>query len=264
MTSCFQTLRMFRLAYLNKTITKYTGLSPINQTEKDDVFVVGYPKSGNTWMQYLIARMFYGVICEEAPDVVVQELVPDVHYNKYYKRFSSPTFFKSHFLPSPDYQRVVYLVRDGRDVMVSYMHYLSATRGKSIDMLNLLRTEEGLFPCKWHEHVEAWLENPWKARLLVIKYEDLHRDAVGELRKLCEFSGHNKSLQVLEAAIKGASIDVMKRREASQGWANPVWPRDKSFVRTGLVGGYKNEMGEEEQEIFMSYSGVVMKKMGYV
>ena len=34
---------------------------PINKTNINDIFIVGFPKSGNTWMQSLIAGIQYGI-----------------------------------------------------------------------------------------------------------------------------------------------------------------------------------------------------------
>lgn len=98
-------------------------IHPINESHPSDVFVAGYPKSGITWIQYLLAGLTCGVDASSAPDTLVQALVPDVGYQKFYMRFATPTFFRTHFLPQSSYRRVIYLVRDGRDVMVSYFSF---------------------------------------------------------------------------------------------------------------------------------------------
>jgi hypothetical protein len=77
----------------------------------------------------------------------VQDLVPDVYYTKFYKRYFTPTFFKTHDLPKPQHRRVIYLVRDGRDAMVSYFHHIAAL-GDPPDCLKLVATGEGLFHVK--------------------------------------------------------------------------------------------------------------------
>ena len=102
------------------------GWQPIMATDPADVFIVAYPKSGITWLQNMVAATLYGLDPQRAPDSLVQELVPDVHYKQLYKRFRTPMVFKTHHLPRPEYRRVVYLLRDGRDVMVSYWHHLEA------------------------------------------------------------------------------------------------------------------------------------------
>jgi hypothetical protein len=166
----------------------------MNDFDPNDIFTVGYPKSGNTWMQHLLAGLVFGIEPRLGPDSLVQDLVPDVHFSKFYKRYLTPTFFKTHDLPEPKYRRVIYLVRDGRDAMVSYFHHLAAL-GKRPDCLKLVATGEGLFPCRWHEHVEAWLKNPyglvslWKmllvnARSFIILLEDL-----GKLERQAAFDG---------------------------------------------------------------------------
>src|SRR5437016_2347879 len=94
-------------------IRALTGLIPIREFSEDDVFIVGYGKSGNTWFQNLASAVTYGVDPRYAPDTLIQELVPDVDYKHFYKRFKTPMFFKSHHLPNHDYKHVVYLLRDG-------------------------------------------------------------------------------------------------------------------------------------------------------
>src|SRR5262249_35078508 len=107
-------------ARLEKEVPARTGLTSVGSYDMKDIFVVGYPKSGNTWFQNLIASLVYGVTTEFTPDTLIQELVPDLHHKRYYRRFRIPMFFKSHDLPTPAFRRVVYLIRDGRDAIISY------------------------------------------------------------------------------------------------------------------------------------------------
>jgi hypothetical protein len=240
-----------------------TGFRPIGQFAKTDVFIVGYPKSGNTWMQYLVASAFYGMDLQVASDALVQDLAPDVHFKKFFKPYFPVTFFKSHFLPRPDYRRVIYLLRDGRDVMVSYWHYLEGLCGKKMDFLELVQTGEGLFPCKWHEHVASWLANPHGAQMITVRYEDLIKDAAAELRRIGEFAGLPRKTGVLEAAVRSSSFPAMKQREASFAWENPQIPKNKQFVRRGQIGSHRDEMPPAVREAFMKEAGAMMRKTGY-
>src|SRR5579862_3808690 len=105
------------------------GLRPIGETEPSDIFVCGFPRSGHTWFQNLLAGVVFGANPEFAHDSLIQDLVPDVHYKRFYKRYGPNAYFKSHALPRKEYRRVVYLLRDGRDAMVSYYHFMIALRG---------------------------------------------------------------------------------------------------------------------------------------
>ncbi len=124
-----------------KTITKIAcvlGYTPTSEFTDDDVFIVSYPRSGNSWLLHLLMGIAYDVNPESIRYRLVRELIPDVHLKRYYKRYCHPMFFNSHYLSVPEYKRVIYLVRDGRDVMTSYYHYYSACRGKEIDFARLV------------------------------------------------------------------------------------------------------------------------------
>ena len=239
-----------------------SGLFPITRTAPQDIFVVGYPKSGNTWYQCLIAGVVYGCNPELTPDAVVQELVPDVHGKKFYHRFGERAFFKSHRLPLPEYRQVIYLLRDGRDAMVSYYHHLNALNADPVDFKALIGGH-GLFPGKWQTHVEAWLSNPFGARLMVVRYEDLKTNCVGELRRLCEFLEMDRDSSWLALLAEAARFQKMQRREITQGWANP-WPKDKLFVRRGDVGSYRDEMPPEILAQFLTEAGAALARAGYL
>lgn len=247
-------------------IGKVLRQTPINETSEEDVFLVGYPKSGNTWLQNLVAGAVYGVDPAYAPDTLIQELIPDLHYMRYYKRYRTPMFFKSHHLPKPNYRRVVYLLRDGRDVMVSYWHYLSALKHERIDFLKMVRDGETLFPSKWHEHVDAWLANSYGAQLITVRYEDLKRDPVRELQRLCDFVGLERDSLMLEHIAEQASFQSLRRKvdEGRYFQENPVWPSDQPFFRRGTVGSYKDEMPPDVLNAFLTDAQETLFRCNYV
>lgn len=249
---------------LDSKIRAATGLLPIAQTAKEDVFIVGYPKSGNTWMQNLVIGLIYHVDPEFAPDALVQDLIPDVHFRRYYRRYRTPMFFKSHDLPRPEYKRVVYLLRDGRDVMVSYLHQLQALQGKKIDFLRMVKVGEGLFPCKWHEHVQAWMANPYNSEMLVLKYENLKYNPIKELRRFCEFVSVDRTEAFLRAVYEKASFDKMRKKEVDLGWDDPNWPKEHFFLRQGQVASYKREMPPDVLEAFVCEAHPYLVENGYL
>jgi hypothetical protein len=228
-----------------------------------DIFVTGYPKSGNTWMQYLIAGLVFGIDVSLAPDSLIQDLVPDVHYKQFYRRYLTPTFFKTHDLPQPKYRRVIYVIRDGRDVIVSYYHHLKAI-GSELDYSRLVTTGEGLFPCRWHEHVESWLANPHGAEMLTISYEDLQRNTIKELQKICKFAGLERNQSILGSVARETTFETMRAKERKDGWENVAWPKDKQFFRRGKIGSFEDEMPPQALEAFTKLSMSTLKRLGYL
>jgi Sulfotransferase domain len=203
-----------------------------------------------------------GLDARMTPDSLVQSLIPDVHETRFYRRFGTPTFFKTHHLPRPEYRRVIYLVRDGRDAMVSYFHFLAAF-GELQDPLRLVTTGEGLFPCRWHEHAEGWLANPHGAEMMTVRYEALKEDTVNQLQRICDFAGLQRERSLLDRVSQNSTFEAMREREQKLGWEGP-WPRDKAFVRRGIVGSFRDEMTENVLQAFMESSGPALKRLGYV
>ena len=243
---------------LENAVGALTATTPIRETNPEDVFIIGYPKSGHTWFQNLVSGVVYGVDPARTPDTVIQELVPDVGFRRFYRRLSTPMFFKSHELPKPEYKRVVYLLRDGRDAIVSYFHFTRNLTGKNVDFADFVRSTS-----TWWEHVETWLTNPYQAQIITIRYEDLLADPARELARFCEFAGIESEADVLKSVAERATFSNMRNKEVTQGWSNKKWPKDKHFVRRGIAGSYKDEMPPEVLELFMQGARATLSKCGY-
>src|SRR5437868_10954354 len=89
----------------------------------DDVFIVSFPRSGNTWTRFLVGNL----ISQNEPIsfVNVESRIPDIylHSQESLCRMSRPRVLKSHEPFDPRYKKVIYVVRDPRDVAVSRYHF---------------------------------------------------------------------------------------------------------------------------------------------
>ncbi|MEP7288290.1 MAG: sulfotransferase domain-containing protein [Chloroflexota bacterium] len=255
---------LFRLPVLPTYLIEEAGLTRIGDFNPQDIFIVGYPKSGNTWFQHMVCELVYGIDTRIAPDALIEQLTGADDSKSYYSRVSTPMYFKSHFLPRPEYRRVVYLLRDGRDAMVSYFHHIKAIEHLSeLDKMDVVRNGTYLSPCKWYEHVERWLENPYTANILLIKYEDMKTSPAEVLHKFCDFAGIDRDDSYIEQVIARTSFSEMKKKEVAVGWANENWPKDQTFVRRGIVGSYKDEMPPDVLTEFLEQSAATLRKVGY-
>jgi hypothetical protein len=248
------------------------GFVSIAQLDAEDIFIVGYPKSGNTWFQNLISGAIYGFDPRFTPPMLVHDLVPDIDYlkissRKYYRRYATPMFFKSHALPCVEFRRVVYLLRDGRDAMVSYHHYRKAIDGVDYDFLKFVSPETKLHPCGWAEHVNEWTRNPYGAQMIVIRYEDLLRQPVKELERFSEFANIRRSKEHLTAIAEAASFFNLRRKEERLGFGygrpDQKFPPGRFFFRRGMAGSYKDEMPPEVLERFLESAGETLRRHGY-
>jgi hypothetical protein len=258
-----QPLDRFRSRTVAQRMLAPLGLIPIDQTQSSDVFIVGFPKSGNTWLQTLTAALVFGVDIERCPDTLVQDVVPDIYDRPFYRRYLTSAYFKSHELPSPRHGRVVYVIRDGRDVMVSYWHFMQAMGSRCASLRELVESPTHGFDVRWQDHVERWLANPYKSEMLVLRYEELSADPRLHARRLMDFLGITVDDAVLDRALYQCSFDQMKQREKRLGWDNKKWPADKAFARRGKVGSHRDEMDAATRELFEKQAGGLLHSLGY-
>lgn len=104
--------------YLKELIGKRVPGS-FSKIRKDDIFLVSYPKSGNTWLRFLFGNLIY----EEGVNFTnIISKIPDIYTSSKQELDSikSPRIIKSHEPFLKCFQKVIYIYRDPKDVVVSY------------------------------------------------------------------------------------------------------------------------------------------------
>lgn len=237
----------------------------------DDVFLVSFPKSGNTWTRFLIANLAH----PETPATFanIHELVPDPDgtAKKVFDRMPRPRIIKSHECFDPRYPRVIYIVRDPRDVVLSQYHYhrkrLKFSDEYPIEQFvsRFLRGET----CphgSWGENVSTWLmTRRTDPRFLLLRYEDMISDSPRELARISEFLGTKATPQQLLQAVERSSADRMRVLEKTQGHRFSLTDSrpDLPFVRVAKSGDWKSGLSDALIGKIEAAWGPLMHSLGY-
>jgi len=238
----------------------------------DDTFLVSYPKSGNTWTRFLVANLIHR---DEAVTFAnIESIVPDCVKNtrRQLARIPRPRIVKSHEYFDSRYRKVMYIVRDPRDVVVSYYHFHLKTRviadGYPLEVY-VSRFIAGELDgyASWRDNVVSWLATRQHSEsFLFLRYEDMMEDPVAELRKIAAFLGLERTPEELARAVERSSAERMRELERKQAdvWVNTKKTRkDIPFVRTATTGGWKQTLPATLAGKIESAWGPTMQDLGY-
>jgi len=239
----------------------------------DDVFLTCYPRSGNTWVRFLIGNLLQ----QDPPAdfMNIERLVPDMYRTADWllRRLPRPRILKSHECFDPRYKKVIYLVRDPRDVAISNYHMEvklgSMPEGYPIGQF-VRRWMEGQFWPRigsWADHVLSWVSTRQGHQgFLLLRYEDLLKDSNGELARIATLVGREAAPETLVRAVELSTADRMRALEKEQGsrWATTFRTRqDKPFVRTATAGGWRSTLPAESVASIEAKWGSLMGSLGY-
>ena len=211
-------------------------------TFSDDTFLTSYPRSGNTWVRFLLGNLLHGT-----PTTFdnFNERVPDIYKtdNADLEACARPRVLKSHEHVRLDYPRVIYLVRDPRDVAVlfRYLKMVGRLDGDALLSEFVTRFVDGDVPFgSWDTHVRGWISTRGDdPTFLCVRYEDLRRDTRSELARIATFIAAHADSEQLDRAMALSTRDNMRRLEDAHRSGGGSWLRearaDMRFVGSGDV-----------------------------
>lgn len=215
------------------------------------IWLASFPRSGNTFLRIILHKV-YGIPSSTFHAEADRPLD---------REYGSFPVVKTHLLPhqlrpSDPAIPAVYLVRDGRDALVSIAHHRSDIVAPGSDFRTNLKeailAAEGSFFGGWSENVSQWL----RRASLVIKFEDLIERPVECAEHLRPF------LDLPEPRLeKLPSFEDLRSEDMPYG-GDPA--RRARFFRRGVVGAWKDEMPPDFQGLFWRLHGKIMEELGYL
>jgi hypothetical protein len=254
--------------------------------EKPGIVLASFPRSGNTFLRNILLDVFdtyswnnivvYNKGLKEYKRLSRMKKINSItapgkrKLEKLTKQLAFPAI-KTHELPKnilplckPE-TKIIYLVRDGRDALVSMAHHrkdiIEPGTNFTDNLKEALWAPVGSYFGGWGANVEEWT----RIADLVIYFEDLVNNPEEQIIRL------QKALSLPEPKMDkipsfdsqrkgGSHFGGKKRKRLSQEEQDEF---NQRFFRSGRSGGWKEDMPEEIQDKFWNKYGKVMQKLGY-
>ena len=221
--------------------------------------IIEYPKCGGTWLMRLL-RSCYNQETIEGDESLAGK---------------SERFYKRHVLPKGYVHRPILIVRDPRDVWVSfYFHVVHLHRDKQV------RTEIGYTEAQsdaecLEKFVRLYIEKParhypfftyenlvnaWEDKILntgvLVKYEDMQVDTLTVLKKISDRYALGISEKTMRDAIEKNTFRKLAGREKGE-------MDSSSHKRKGIVGDWKNYFSDQLLEYVFDQQRDLFKILNY-
>ena len=223
--------------------------------DRINAVLASYPKSGRTWFRFILSTYLVGLYgLEPALDLYSTfTVMPNFDLDP---ERGLPAFgFEGHAPPVPliavshrPYSRlwlrqrpVIFMLREPKDVLVS--SYFHATRQKhrfsgEIDAF-LHDPDQGIAALT--EYLNGWSAGLRRHPHIVLSYEKLTRDPVGETAGVLAFLGVEIRPDLLARAVEAGRFQNMQKLELSKGLPGHRYDRNDGEslrMRRGQVGGF--------------------------
>ena len=257
----------FRLKRAKNTlVTLAYDASMAYWARKIDVYVLGYPKTGNTWFAVMLRRILAKLYNLPEEGMTTALFSPRLLKWQSWRRLPPgvPVIHATHSMPCYNVEtsdemklsmfhlkrkKVILLIREPKDVLVSlWFHNVHRSspplfQGTLLEMIHdkIYGIEKYLhFYSSLYQHRESLGD------LLLIRYEDHKRNPVKVVRDTANFIGiENLTDSMIEDIISFSSFENMKKMEKADMFKTPSLSppssgmQDGFKVRKGKIGGYK-------------------------
>ena len=248
------------------------GRQELKKLRKADCVIVTCPKSGRTWLRIMLSHLVqkrHGL-----PETAVIGTTSFHRANP-----SLPRIFFTHDSYIGDYtgnrdskedylgKRIVFLVRDPRDIAVSaYFQWKFRTdrqkralhssffEGRDLSVFDFAMHPQGSL-IKNIDRMNSWHHARDRlGDILVVRYEDLRAEPEKWLARVADFSGYPGSREEIAEAVEFASLENMKKMERdgsfgekSRRFSSGAQESSDAYkVRRGKIGGYRDYFTDEE------------------
>ncbi len=233
------------------------------------VWLSSFPRSGNTYFRIALEKL-YGrpslSLYEDDPASISRKISPCVEQGlKSLEASKEIHFIKTHELPT-DNNPAILLVRDGRDAMVSFAHFIDdyevvhrSRAGEFFARLDVCRQQllharprfdqllQRVITGKyfdWSAHFHAWRTG--SRGCAVVHFESLV----------------SRPADTVHQSLAALGIELASHENAVPSFAQ-LHAQDPKFFRAGTSGQWRKEMSPQLEELFWRQHRQAMLAAGY-
>jgi hypothetical protein len=238
-----------------QSVTSMQPATPMQSTAtKKVVWLASYPKSGNTWVRFLVCNLLFG---RQDSAAALNELAPDVHEMETLP-LEPPALLKTHHAFSPrlpyanETRAAVYIVRDPADVLASNFFYAMRRGGAAADSPGAfdryvdqfianrgdsLWIERGMG--SWEDNVRSWLHGTHSFPVLRVRYEDLSADPERVCGAIAQLLRPESTEAEIERVVFDSSFERLREIERSDIRKRRVGIFYKPYLQTSIDSGLR-------------------------
>ena len=274
------------------------------------IWLASYPKSGNTFVRSLLSSYFYtqdGNFNFDLLKKIQQFPINEDFYkigvdvnNKYLVaenyikaqeeiiKNKNITFLKTHSSFCKMYNRfnfsslktslgVIYIVRDPRNVAISFANHNSKPITDTVQLLtNDLaigneKKEVEVYLGSWNLHYNSWKVYQGSQKYLLVKYEDLISDTKNTFLKMLLFIKKLSNFEINNAKVDKAiknTFNRLKEMENKNGFEeakiNDNTGKKVKFFNIGPGSNWKKALEKHDQDKIQNAFKKEMLELGYI
>ena len=270
-------------------------------------WLASYPKSGNTWLRAFLANYLFNPPRPVPVNKLHKLGAGDANALAFHRAIGRPVdpadpvetarnrapffdalvsngadvnFVKTHnqnsdafgipLVPVHQTRCAIYVIRDPRDLVISYASHHGLTIDQTIDDIdNAENATKGdsssvhQFLGRWSDHVSSWTRTK-KFPVLTIRYEDMLTRPGKTFTSVVRRIGNMPLDKTrLDRAIEFSSFEQLKRQENVTGFIENSRHQDR-FFRTGRAGHFREVLSADQIARVESSHGKVMRRHGYL
>jgi len=275
------------------------------------IWLASYPKSGNTWVKLFLSA-YLGNQNASIPFDINKMLIPFSLFptNNLIKKFNfdfsnfeniaehwiqmqeylnlstkGNIFVKTHnamctingnkFTNKQNSLGAIYLVRDPRDIIISYSNFLKKSydevatylfNSENFEYSNINGKQfDFTLTGSWSDNYNSW-KNYKSIEVLVIKYEDMISDTQNTFTKIIKYLNKIDNIKIdnekIKSCINLTSFKNLRKIEEEKGFIEKGF--GEFFFRKGRVGDWKDKLNQNLVKKIEEKFKLEMKELGYI
>ncbi len=247
----------------------YTDWKRASKFDTKIIYFISFPKCGITWLRLMLCQIFikHYNLPEDKPTVLLNELTSNYPIlpkiiqthgdsalvDEKGNRSNAERLFQYGGRLSYRRNKVLLLVRDPRDVIVSHYYQVTQRTDKPLEVGSLSQFVR--HPLYGFQRIirfyQIWSWNRWIMKdFLIVRYEDLMNHGSATLAKILDFikvTDVDKEL-INKVYCLSQSENMRKLEKQNQVEGMRVFGSDTNFlkVRKAKIGSYKDELSDED------------------